>query len=94
VELNLLCRASPCSWTAASSRKGVDLRIGLDIASLASKRIVDAIVLVAGGSDLVPPMKLVRKEGLKVLLVPLGFGVRRSLKVHADRVIDVELPVG
>lgn len=73
-------------------QKGVDLRIGLDIASLAYKRIVDSIVVVAGDSDLVPAMKLARKEGLRVFLVPLGHGVRRELKVHADRVIDVELP--
>ncbi len=72
-------------------QKGVDLRIGLDIASLAFKRIVDAIVLVAGDSDLVPPMKLARKEGLRVFLVPLDFGVRRALKVHADRVIEIDL---
>ena len=34
-------------------QKGVDMRIGLDIASLAFKRQVDQIVLVAGDSDFV-----------------------------------------
>lgn len=69
-------------------QKGVDMRIGLDIASLALKRLVSTIVLVTGDSDLVPAMKLARREGLRVLLDPLGRAqVRAELKIHADRVI-------
>ena len=67
-------------------QKGVDMRIGLDIASLALKRLVSTIVLVTGDSDFVPAMKLARREGLRVLLDPLGSSrVRPELKVHADR---------
>ena len=65
-------------------QKGVDLRIGLDVASLAVKRIVDTIVLVTGDSDLVPAMKFARREGTRVYLDTMGHGVRRSLKEHAD----------
>ncbi len=36
-------------------QKGVDMRIGLDIASLCFKKQVDQIVLVAGDSDFVRP---------------------------------------
>jgi uncharacterized LabA/DUF88 family protein len=36
------------------SQKGVDMRIGLDIASLAYKRLVNRIVLISGDSDFVP----------------------------------------
>ena len=69
-------------------QKGVDMRIGLDIASLALKRLVSTIVLVAGDSDFIPAMKLARREGLRVLLDPLGSShVRPELKVHADLVI-------
>lgn len=69
-------------------QKGVDMRIGLDIASLALKRLVSTIVLVTGDSDFVPAMKLARREGLRVLLDPLGSAqVRPELKIHADRVI-------
>ena len=69
-------------------QKGVDMRIGLDIASLALKRLVATIVLVTGDSDFVPAMKLARRECLRVLLDPLGQSqVRPELKVHADRVI-------
>lgn len=70
-------------------QKGVDMRIGLDIASLALKRIVDAIVLVTGDSDLVPAMKLARREGLRVYLDTVGQRhVRPELKKHADRVLE------
>ncbi len=68
-------------------QKGVDIRIGMDIASLAVKRIVDTLVLVTGDSDFVPAMKFARKEGLRVYLETLGHGVRRQLKVHADYVL-------
>ena len=68
-------------------QKGVDLRIGLDVAWLAMRRIVDAIVLVTGDSDFVPAMKFARREGLKVFLAPLGHGVRPGMIEHADVVI-------
>lgn len=68
-------------------QKGVDMRIGLDIASLALKRLVSTIVLVTGDADLIPAMKLARREGLRVMLDPLGrTEVRSELKIHADRV--------
>jgi uncharacterized LabA/DUF88 family protein len=63
------------------------MRIGLDIASLALKRLVSTIVVVSGDSDLVPAMKLARREGLRVYLDPLGFHVRPELKIHADRIL-------
>jgi len=68
-------------------QKGVDLRIGLDVATLATKRVVETIVLVTGDSDLVPAMKFARREGLKVYLDTLGHGVRRAMREHADLVI-------
>ena len=57
-------------------QKGVDLRLGLDIARLALREMVDIIVVVTGDSDLVPAFRFVRREG-----------VRRELKAHADIVI-------
>lgn len=69
-------------------QKGVDMRIGLDIASLALKRLVSTIVLVSGDSDLVPALKLARREGLRVYLDSLGNRwIRPELKKHADRVL-------
>lgn len=68
-------------------QKGVDMRIGLDIASLALKKLVVTIVLVTGDSDLVPAMKFARREGLRVYLDTLGQSVRPELKTHADVMI-------
>lgn len=71
------------------AQKGVDIRIGLDIAWISLKRVADILVLVTGDSDFVPVMKFARKEGLKVYLHAMGHGVRRELKAHADFVLDV-----
>ena len=43
-------------------QKSVDMKIGLDIAWMSSKRIVDKLVLVTADSDFVSPMKLARKK--------------------------------
>jgi uncharacterized LabA/DUF88 family protein len=68
------------------AQKGVDIRIGLDIAWIALKRLVTILVLVTGDSDFVPVMKFARREGLKVYLETMGHPVRRELKAHADLV--------
>jgi uncharacterized LabA/DUF88 family protein len=69
------------------SQKGVDMRIGLDIAWIALKRIADILVLVTGDSDFVPVMKFARKEGMRVFLEALNHPISRDLKAHADRVL-------
>jgi uncharacterized LabA/DUF88 family protein len=53
-------------------QKGVDLRIGLDIARLSLRQLVHAIVVVTGDSDMVPAFKFARREGIRVLLGPHG----------------------
>jgi uncharacterized LabA/DUF88 family protein len=73
-------------------QKGVDLRIGLDMARLALCRLVRTGVVVTGDSDFVPALKFARREGLRVYVDPMGHGVRRGLKAHADRIIDAALP--
>lgn len=68
-------------------QKGVDLRIGLDIARLALREMVSDIVVVTGDSDLIPAFKFARREGCRVYLDHMGHGVKRELKVHADLVL-------
>jgi uncharacterized LabA/DUF88 family protein len=68
-------------------QKGVDMRIGLDIAWLATKRLVDAIILVTGDSDFIAPMKLARKEGIRIYLETMQHPVHVQLRVHADIVL-------
>lgn len=65
-------------------QKGVDMRIGLDIASLSYKHQVDKIVLIAGDSDFVPAAKLARREGIDFILDALGGHIRDSLSLHID----------
>ncbi len=65
-------------------QKGVDMKIGIDIASLAFKRQVDQIVLISGDSDFVPAAKLARREGIDFVLDPLGATVKPNLFEHID----------
>lgn len=70
-------------------QKGVDMRLGLDIASMAFKKQVDQIVLVAGDADFVPVAKLARREGIDVVLDPMGGTPARDLIKHVDGVRSV-----
>lgn len=65
-------------------QKGVDMRIGLDIASLAFKRLVSQIVLISGDSDFVPAAKLARREGIDFLLDPMWATIKPDLFEHID----------
>lgn len=68
----------------AVTQKGVDIKFGLDIASLAYKKLVERIVLITGDSDFVPAAKLARREGLDVVLDPLWNHIAHSLHEHID----------
>lgn len=65
-------------------QKGVDMRIGLDIASLAYKKQIDQIILIAGDSDFVPAAKLARREGIDFILDPMWATIKGSLFEHID----------
>jgi uncharacterized LabA/DUF88 family protein len=70
-------------------QKGVDMRLGLDVASMAFKKQVDQIVLVAGDADFVPAAKLARREGIDVVLDPMGGTPAKDLIAHVDGVRDI-----
>jgi uncharacterized LabA/DUF88 family protein len=65
-------------------QKGVDIKIGIDIASIAYKRLADRVVLITGDADFVPAAKLARREGLDVVLDPLWANISPSLNEHID----------
>lgn len=67
-------------------QKAVDMRVGVDIASITLKKQADTIILVAGDSDFVPAAKLARREGVRVVLDPLWRSVEDSLFEHIDAV--------
>lgn len=73
-------------------QKGVDLRIGLDVATMAIRGTVDTIVMVTGDTDLMPALKLARKEGLRVYMAQMGkTPLHESLITHCDQVILITL---
>ena len=65
-------------------QKGVDMKIGLDIASMAYKKQVEQIVLISGDSDFVSAAKLARREGIDFILDPLGAPIKPDLFEHID----------
>lgn len=71
-------------------QKGVDMRVGLDIASLTLKRQVEVIVLVTGDSDFIPAMKFARREGAQLFLVALGHNVLDEMREHADLMLELD----
>lgn len=76
-------------------QKGVDMRIGLDIASFCDRKSVDRIVLVSGDTDMVAAMKHARKAGLEVVLCqlpPPAKDLHDELIAHSDILRPVAWP--
>ncbi len=74
------------------NQKRVDMKIGLDVAWLSSKSIVERVILVTADTDFVPSMKFARREGVQVVLVPMGTRMlNKALRAHADEVRSVKL---
>jgi len=65
-------------------QKGVDMKIGLDIASVAFKKQAQKMVLVAGDQDFVPAAKLARREGIDFILDPMWNPINPALFEHID----------
>lgn len=75
---------TPSDVTYQVTQKGVDMKIGLDIASLSFKRLVKRIVLVTGDADFVPAAKFARREGIDVILDPMWKPISADLFEHID----------
>lgn len=65
-------------------QKGVDMKIGIDITSIAYKKQADRIVLISGDSDFVPAAKLARREGIDFMLDPMRAIIKPELSEHID----------
>ena len=68
----------------AMEQKGVDMRIGMDFATLSLKRLVDRIVLISGDTDMLPAIKLARREGIQVCVVQVGMNGRLAPTLIED----------
>ncbi len=66
-------------------QKGIDMRIGLDIATYAASDRIDRLGLVTADTDLVPALKHARRGGLQVAVYELpGQRLHRDLIEHSD----------
>lgn len=70
------------------NQKMVDIKIGLDIASITLKGQVDQIILISGDSDFVPAAKLARREGIDFLLDPMWNPIKPHLFEHIDGLVS------
>lgn len=77
-------------------QKQVDIKIGLDIASMSLKKQVQQIVLISADSDFIPAAKLARREGIDFILDPMQNPIKPSLFEHIDglqtRVVQLTNP--
>ena len=80
----------------AGEQKGVDLRIGLDLATHGRNRVVDVIYLVSGDDDLTEAVEEAQGHGVQVILLAVPgqdgrpHGVARHLQRAADGLILLE----
>lgn len=66
-------------------QKGVDMRMGLDIATFSDTHAVERIILITNDTDCIPAMKFGRRAGIQIVL--LGFPNKkpaRDLLPHVD----------
>jgi len=65
-------------------QKGIDMKIGVDIATISIKKLVNQIVLISGDADFVPAAKLARREGVDFILDPMWNHIDDNLFEHID----------
>ena len=65
-------------------QKGVDTKIGLDLAWISYEKICSNIILVTGDSDFVPAIKTARRNGVFVTLYTLNHAIMSLLKENVD----------
>lgn len=64
-------------------QKGVDMRIGIDVATLSLNRYVERIVVASNDTDLIPAFKVARRHGVQVVIAQVG-----AIKPHKELVED------
>ena len=82
----------PADYVPDLEQKRVDIKIGLDVAWLASRKIVQRIILVTADSDFIPAMKFARQEGIQVMLVSLGNLIKKDMREHCDEFRAITYP--
>lgn len=78
---------TPDDYVPNFQQKGVDLRIGLDMATFSYESSAERIILVTGDTDFIPAMKLARRRGLQVVGVEFAgrkTELSREFRAHVD----------
>lgn len=77
-------------------QKGVDTKLGLDMAWITFCHVAERVIIVTGDSDFVPAIKAARRNGVQVTLCSLAHGITKNLKNNVDVLdttpIDVLFP--
>ena len=81
-------KKSETEYSPKLKQKGVDVRMGLDIANLTAKNLCTKLVLISGDTDIIPAMKTARTEGVQVYW--WGMGIKETLDFahHSDLVVS------
>lgn len=86
-------RLTDADFNPSFVQKGVDMRIGLDMANYAQTRAVNILSLVTNDTDCVPAMKYARRAGLQITLVHLtNCQPAPELCAHSDFLFPVQFP--
>jgi uncharacterized LabA/DUF88 family protein len=78
-------------FTPNLKQKGVDIKIGLDVAWVSFNHVADNIIMITGDSDFVPVIKTARRNGVFVYLFTLGHNVKKDLLENADVINTVHI---
>lgn len=74
-------------------QKGVDMRIGLDMAIFSSSQCVDRIALITNDTDCIPAMKHARRSGVQVALIVVpDYSPAPELLAHSDITRKINWP--
>jgi len=74
-------------------QKGVDMRIGLDMAIISGHRAVELIALATNDTDCIPAMKHARRSGIQVALIVVpGCTPAPELLSHCDFTRHISWP--
>ncbi len=65
-------------------QKGVDIKIGLDLAWISFNHIAEKVIFVTGDSDFIPAIKTARRNGIFVYLVTLNHMIKPELAENCD----------
>lgn len=74
-------------YSANIQQKGVDIKIGLDVAWISEHNEIAKLVLVTADSDFVPAMKFARREGVQIVVgqyKPYTAFLSHDFREHAD----------